>query len=153
MDQRTKILLYAGGVFGLIALFIVMSIILPPPQQPDTTPQEPKTLTDAETRFPQANPQPFRNQDVPETGTLVVTSDPDEVFVLLEATVHRHHDDPISEGEEWPINKTPLTVSSMPVGEHFLLARKPGYVIAEHTFEITTGQVTRIHVKLLPLPH
>lgn len=126
---------------------------IPTPVEADVSINE-KPLTAEERNYPQPTPQPYRNEDAPGRGTLVLTSDIEGVVVLLEAIgIHPEEDDPIGRGEKWPENTLPLTVYDIPEGTHFLTAVAPGkpYDMTEYEFEIKSGEITRINIELRPL--
>jgi hypothetical protein len=116
------------------------------------TPTPATFLSEQEERLPTAKPQPFRNDDVKETGSLVVTSTVPNVRVFLDMTDHPEEEDPIPSNRTWPENITPFTVREMPVGEHFLFAFKPpDYDTAVMKYTIKKNEVTRVNIELIPL--
>lgn len=118
---------------------------------PTVTPN-PFVLTDEEDRFPEATPQPFRHQEESATGTLIVTSNPEDAIVFLDIEDHPDSEDPIPPEQEWPQNTTPFKVENMPVGEHVLKAFKiPTHDMDLETFIIRENEITRVHIELVPL--
>ncbi len=70
-----------------------------------------------------------------EVGTIVITSSPTEqVDIYLDGQ-------PIG-------NRTPMTRSDIPVGEHFLLARATGYADRAYKFELAAGKPAVINIQL-----
>lgn len=147
LPQATKgviLLLIIAAVLLLVVGAVLVLLVRPPTPQTD--------LSSVERSYPQATPQPFRNREEKDTGTLVVTSDIPEVTVLLDATERPDPKDPIPSGQLWPKNTTPFTVERMPVGEHFLFAAKPPqYDTAVIRFEINKDEITRVSIELVPL--
>lgn len=163
---RSFPLLIIAAVVLIVFLFLTTLLLLPRPetQNPDDLPAptpvevdvsvNDRPLTAEERNFPQPTPQPYRNEDLPGRGTLVLTSDIEGVVVLLEAIgIHPEEDDPIARDEKWPENPLPLTVYDIPEGRHFLTALAPGkpYDMTEYEFEIKDGEITRINIELKPL--
>ncbi len=153
--SSTGLLVALTALVTIIFLVIVISSFF----TKDTIPQDqmiptptPYALTAEEKNFPKATPQPFRNAEEEATGTLIVTSNVEDVIVLLDASEHPDPQDPIPSGQKWPKNITPFTVTSMPIGEHVLFAIKPPkYDMATMDFVIRESEVTRVHIELIPL--
>lgn len=161
---RKYSLFVIAGVVLLAFLFLSVLVLLPnqttqpstifPTPTPVAVSVSDEPLTQQEASFPPATPQPFRNPDTTETGTLVVTSSPDGATVLLDAIgIHPEEGDPIPPGEKWPENTTPFSVRNIPAGTHYLVAIKPGepYDMTEYEYEIRPGETTRVHIILKPL--
>lgn len=136
------------GVLLLIRIFLGSKEPSSPPppviyQQASDKPSS--TFTTIETSYPEAPPQQYRSEDK-GTGSLVITSEPEGARILVDSS---EEEVPI-DGVVNPINTTPFKVSSIPAGEHYVFAGKPGYNFTETSFSIEEGQLTRVHIQLTP---
>lgn len=115
------------------------SIVTPPPQNTQ--------LNEQEKQYREAEPQEFKSYGTTiQYGTLVITSNPDEVRIRIDLEGHEASQDSVVV----PRNTTPFKVSRIPVGTHTLFAAKPGYEIIETTVTIEPGVVTRLNLTLNP---
>lgn len=161
MFNRTKLSpqLILAGIIGALAIFVILIAIVsflspsspkksPPPVTTSSTP-----LDKEEKSYPQATPQPFRHKEESDTGTLIVTSNVEDVKVFLDTSSHAGDpEEPIPPGQKWPSNLTPFTVEKIPVGEHTLEAIKaPEYDMTRMSYVIKKDQITRVHITLIPL--
>lgn len=137
-DKRFLVLMTLLGVL-LISLFVSLYF------RRETVENPPEGRISKETKYRNNLPQEFPPSKE-GFGTLIVTSVPDNIKVIL--------DPPESEApntaEYLPVNLTPFRVEQIPVGKHSLFASNEGFEFKEEVFEVKANNVTRVEVKLLP---
>lgn len=135
----------------LLAIVILGSVLLipakKPPQKQPILQIEPSTLTPQERIYREAAPQPFPSPAATQSSTLIVTSNPDGVRVMIDPP----EEEASGTSTEIPVNITPFKITTIPVGEHTLTAFKKGYNLYSTKFTISADKVTRLDIDLKPL--
>ncbi|OGE31052.1 hypothetical protein A2631_05220 [Candidatus Daviesbacteria bacterium RIFCSPHIGHO2_01_FULL_44_29] len=107
-------------------------------------------MTPEEKTYPTAPPQQF-DQPSEEVGGLVVTTNPSQARVLVDAVDAEGEAPVISPQVTPPPTKlTPFTMTNIPVGAHRLSIFKKGYLEKTVPFEIKVDEITRIDIELKP---
>lgn len=123
--------------------------LLPTPTIYQTTSTQP--LTQEEQRFPEPSPQEYYTKS-DKTGTLTITTSPPDTTILIDPIFVFQPEAPAATTKqnytEVPKNNAPLKITSLPLGEHRVIASKKGYYSSEVTFIIEEGKVTRLNLAL-----
>lgn len=157
-------------LYGIITFFFFSSDQPSSPQSQNNptptiganSPEFLNSYSDEQTSFPQATPQAYQVEDDFEfvnenmqTGSLVVTSDIDGLWVYIDPPPDTHAEAPIAselpEHDPVPPQYTPFRVDNIPVGIHRVIGVKPNYIAEDLQVEIKQGQVTQLYIDLKPV--
>lgn len=146
-NQKRKIIAICAVIIMLLIPVILILVSLRNKNTSNTSLYPTPSQTPKLEGIKEALPQNFLQKTL-STGILIVFSNVNDIRVMIDAS----DTEGPSSHPQIPINTTPFKMSSIPVGEHTLLASKPGYSMVEKNLKIIEGKITYVTIELSPLP-
>lgn len=139
LSKKEKIILILVVLFGMIILLTFLYFSFTEKENPQTN------YTEAEKNIPVVSYQPPIPDPQIQQGSLVITSNPDQVRVIIDAP-----EEEVSAGPAQTVQTTPFRIDQIGAGKHQIFASKEGYEFQEIEVEILPNQINRVIISLLP---